>query len=209
MNVRPAVCAAGRTAAAMRARLRHAAALARTARAALAACALLCLAGPALALPDAIRDGSGVAPEAWSRWGSGEMRWFGIPLYQATLYVAGADADADHAPLALRLQYRRDIPGARLVQVSMEEMRRLGADPARLARWEAQLQRLFPDVRDGDTITGVRLPGVGVRFFHQDRLRGDLADPDFGRWFFAIWLHPDSRSPALRSQLLQPPRAPA
>ena len=50
---------------------------------------------------------------------------------------------------------------------------------------------------------------IGVRFFHQDRLRGELADPEFGRWFFDIWLHPDSRSPALRSQLLQPPRAPA
>jgi hypothetical protein len=187
-------------AAAMRARLR------RAATAAIAACALLCMATPALALPDTVRDESGVAPGAWARWGSGEMRWLGIALYQATLYVAGDDAS--QAPLALRLQYRRDIPGARLVQASMEEMRRLGADPARLPEWEAQLQRLFPDVKKGDTITGVRIPGLGVRFFHQDRLRGELADAEFGRWFFAIWLHPDSQNPALRSQLLQPPRKP-
>ena len=178
----------------------------RAAAAATAACALLGVAGPAFALPDAVRDNSGVAPGAWTRWGSGEMRWLGLALYQATLYVAGADAG--HAPLALRLQYRRDIPGARLVQASMEEMRRLGADPARLPEWEAQLQRLFPDVRKGDTITGVLIPGLGMRFFHQDRLRGELADPEFGRRFFAIWLHPDSRNPALRSQLLQPPGSP-
>jgi hypothetical protein len=188
-------------AAAMRAQLRHAV------TAAITACALLCPAGPALALPDAIRDNLGVAPGAWTRWGSGEMRWLGIALYQATLYVAGKDAE--QAPLALRLEYRRDIPGTRLVQATMEEMRRLGADPARLPAWEAQLQRLFPDVQKGDTITGVLIPGMGVRFFHQDRLRGELTDGDFGRWFFAIWLHPDSRSPALRSQLLQPPRKPA
>lgn len=191
----------GWPAAAMRARWRHAV------MAAIAACALLCPATQALALPDALIDTPGVAPGAWIRWGSGEMRWLGISLYQATLYVAGNDAG--QAPLALRLEYRRDIPGARLVQASMEEMRRLGADPARLPDWEAQLQRLFPDVRKGDTITGVRVPGRGVRFFHQDLLRGEVSDAEFGRWFFAIWLHPDSRSPALRSQLLQPPRKPA
>ncbi|MFL6717145.1 MAG: hypothetical protein ACJ8G3_12380, partial [Burkholderiaceae bacterium] len=112
------------------------------ATAALAACALLCPAGPALALPDAIRDNPGVAPAAWTRLGSGEVRWLGMALYQATLYMAGNDPG--QAPLALRLEYRRDIPGARLVQASMEEMRRLGADPARLPEWEAQLQRLFP-----------------------------------------------------------------
>lgn len=188
-------------AAAVRPQWRHALA------AAITACALLCPAGPALALPDAVRDNGGVTPGAWARWGSGEMRWLGIALYQATLYVAGDDAG--QAPLALRLEYRRDIPGARLVQTTMEEMRRLGADPARLPAWEAQLQRLFPDVQKGDTITGVLIPGLGVRFFHQDRLRGELADSEFGRWFFAIWLHPDSRSPSLRSQLLQPPRKPA
>jgi hypothetical protein len=183
------------------------AAVAMRARRALLAGALLCLAGPAQALPDAVHDSAGATPGAWTRWGSGDMRWLGIALYQATLYVAGDDAG--QAPLALRLQYKRDIPGARLVQASIEEMRRLGADPARLSRWEVQLQRLFPDVRKGDTVTGVRIPGIGVRFFHQDRLLGELADPEFGRWFFDIWLHPDSRSPALRSQLLQPPRAPA
>jgi len=188
-------------AAAVRPQWRHALA------AAITACALLCPAGPALALPDAVRDNGGVTPGAWARWGSGEMRWLGIALYQATLYVAGDDAG--QAPLALRLEYRRDIPGARLVQTTMEEMRRLGADPARLPAWEAQLQRLFPDVQKGDTITGVLIPSLGVRFFHQDRLRGELADSEFGRWFFAIWLHPDSRSPSLRSQLLQPPRKPA
>ena len=169
------------------------------------AAALLCLAGQALALPEAIRRSGGVEPGAWTRWGSGEMRWFGIALYEATLYVAGSNADS--APLALRLRYRRDIPGARLAQTSIDEMRRLGADAAQLARWEPLLARLFPDVREGDTITGVRMAGQGVRFFHQDTLRGEIPDPEFGRWFFAIWLDANSRSPGLRALLLQAPRA--
>jgi hypothetical protein len=170
---------------------------------------LLLAAMLAQAMPGALRGGGsgGGAPlEAWQEWGSGEMRWFGLALYDATLYVAGTDVE--RAPLALHLRYRRDISRERLVQASIAEMRRLGADSAQLKRWEAELNRVFPDVASGDSITGMRLPGKGVRFFHQDAACGDIADPDFGHWFFAIWLDPKSHSPALRSRLLQGPRTP-
>jgi hypothetical protein len=170
----------------------------------LAACLLLS-AMLAQAMPGALR-GSGTAAPAWQEWGSGEMRWFGLALYDATLYVAGQDVE--RSPLALHLRYRRDIPRQRLVQASIDEMRRLGADPAQLKRWEAELSRVFPDVVSGDSITGIRLPGQGVRFFHQDSVCGEIVDPDFGRWFFAIWLDPKSHSPALREQLLQGRKAP-
>ena len=174
-------------------------------KALLGACLLLA-AVLAHAVPNALR-GNGAVAEAWQEWGSGEMRWFGLALYDATLYVAGAEVE--RAPLALHLRYRRDIPRGRLVQASIDEMRRLGAEPAQLTRWEADLNRVFPDVASGDSITGVRLPGQGVRFFHQDRASGEIADPEFGRWFFAIWLDARSHSPALRKQLLQGPKAPS
>lgn len=169
----------------------------------LLAAALLCVAMLAQAVPDALRQSGAAPPDAWKQWGSGEMRWFGIALYQATLYVAGADVE--RAPLALQLHYRRDIPRARLVQASIDEMRRLGAGPAQLQRWEPALLRVFPDVAQGDTITGVRVPGQGVRFYYNDGARGEIADPAFAQWFFAIWLDPKSHSPALRTQLLQGP----
>ena len=171
----------------------------------LAACLLLCSL-MAQAMPGALRA-NGAADPVWQEWGSGEMRWFGLALYDATLYVAGTEVE--RAPLALHLRYRRDIPRGRLVQASIDEMRRLGADPAQLKRWEAELARVFPDVASGDSITGVRMPGQGVRFFYQDSMRGEIADPDFGRWFFAIWLDPKSYSPALRARLLQGPKAPS
>jgi hypothetical protein len=176
-------------------------------KALLAACLLLAaVLAQAQSMPGPLR-GTGAAPQAWQEWGSGEMRWFGLALYDATLYVAGAEVE--RAPLALHLRYRRDITRERLVQASIDEMRRLGADPAQLPRWEADLKRVFPDVASGDSITGIRLPGQGVRFYHQDSPRGEIADPDFGRWFFAIWLDARSHSPALRKQLLQGPKAPS
>jgi len=148
----------------------------------------------------------------WRQWGSGEMRWYGFALYRATLYVAGrkpsinpgtdAAATPYDAPFALTLEYRRDIPGARIVEASVDEMRRLGAADGDLQRWEAEMRRLFPDVRKGDTITGFFLPDRGARFYLGSRALGEVADLDFARRFFAIWLDPRTAAPAVRAALL-------
>lgn len=85
-------------------------------------------------------------------------------------------------------------------------MRRLGADVAQLARWDADLRRVFPDVKEGESIVGVHQPGRGASFFHQGRATGEVVDAEFARRFFAIWLDPASRSPSLRSALLKRPQ---
>ena len=160
----------------------------------------LLFAATAQALPDAVRNETA----GWTRWGSGEMTWFGFSLYRATLWVAGDSLEA--SPSALQLDYQRDIPRERLVQTSLDEMRRLGADEAQLTRWDADLRRVFPDVKEGECIVGVHRPGRGASFFHQGRATGEIDDAEFARRFFAIWLDPASRSPALRSALLKRPQ---
>jgi hypothetical protein len=138
----------------------------------------------------------------WQPLGQGEMRWLGFSLYQARLWVAG-DRFVATEPFALALTYSRDIGRDRLVETTIAEMRRLGwQDNGRLARWQEDLQRLFPEVRAGDSLIGVHLPGQGVRFFHGARLAGEIADTDFARAFFAIWLDPRTRAPELRERLL-------
>ena len=141
----------------------------------------------------------------WQRWGSGEMSWFGHRLYRATLWVGGAAATIDAAPHALTLEYRRAIDRERLVSTSLDEMQRLGASEAQLLRWGKALRQLFPAVREGETITGVHVPGVGARFYHQSRHLGDIDDADFARFFFAIWLDPRTRASELRTALLRRP----
>ena len=169
---------------------------------------LMFLAGGALALPDALRDverveSRGAAALDWRQWGRGEMTWFGFSIYRATLWVAGDDPAS--APSALQLDYHRDIPSERLVQTSIDEMRRLGADETQLRAWEAELKRVFPDVKEGDSIVGVHLPGRAARFYYRGVPSGEVADPEFARRFFGIWLDPKSRSPELRAALLSRP----
>lgn len=169
----------------------------------LVAILLISFSGLVQALPEAVRQGE----SGWRQWGSGEMSWLGFSLYRATLWVVGEPATKlpANVPSALQLDYLRDIPRDRLVQSSIDEMRRMGASDVQLQAWEPELRRVFPDVKEGDNITGVHYPGRAAVFFHRGRPIGEVVDGEFARFFFAIWLDPRSRSPSLRAALLKRP----
>jgi hypothetical protein len=134
--------------------------------------------------------------------GQGRMRWFGLHLYDATLWVQGREWQWDRT-FVLDIRYARSFSGGRIAEVSAEEMARLGfRDQRKLVLWREQMRKAFPDVRDGDHITGVFRPGSGVEFFHQGRSTAVIGDPEFARAFFSIWLDPATREPKLRAALL-------
>jgi len=137
--------------------------------------------------------------------GSGEMRWFGLKLYDATLWagpghVPGQAPGGDHV---LMLRYARAIAGRDLVEASLDEMRRLGErDERRLARWRLLLDAALPSVAPGETLVGLHQPGRGASFWHQGQLTAQLDDAELARAFFGIWLDPRTREPGLRARLL-------
>lgn len=161
-----------------------------------AACAML--QAHAATLPDEVRTGVG---RDWVIGGSGEARWLGFSLYRAALWSAPGGYRAD-APFALALRYSRDFAGERLVDSSISEIARLGASATQLLGWRVGLEQAFPDVKAGEVIVGLYLPGEGAAFYHQGRLTARLADEDFARLFFAIWLDRRTRLPHLREALL-------
>ena len=103
--------------------------------------------------------------------GQGRMRWFGLALYDATLWVGGDhrhggepdDWRWDH-PFALDLRYARDFKGRKLADASVDEIRRLGlADGAKLDAWRAHMVAAFPDVKKGErTLLSVRPERVEI-----------------------------------------------
>jgi len=134
--------------------------------------------------------------------GSGTMRWFGIKVYDATLWTRGRSVDYAE-PLALQLRYARKLKGAAIAQRSVEEMAKLGkGTPQQRAAWGEAMKRLFPDVDNGTTLTGVHLPGSGTRFFHDGKPLGEVSDPEFSRAFFGIWLDAGTSAPELRRALI-------
>ncbi len=136
--------------------------------------------------------------------GSGRLRFLGLRVYDARLWVGDQAVGADWSvPLALEIEYARALAGANIAERSLSEMRRQGALATSLAeRWLADMTRIFPDVREGDRLTGFMLPGQGARFFVNGRLSGELRDAEFARSFFGIWLSPQTSEPSLRLALL-------
>jgi hypothetical protein len=137
--------------------------------------------------------------------GEGRLRWFGLHVYDSSLWVPG-DAWSFDRVFALDIRYAMSIRGRDLTQRSLEEMRKLGfADPAKLRRWEEAMDRVFPDIRPGDRLVGVSIPGREARFYSQERLLGTVPDPEFARAFFAIWLDEKTSEPGLRARMLRLP----
>ncbi len=155
-------------------------------------------AAAALALPESI----GKEYPRLQLAGEGRLRWFGLLIYDASLWIEGGRWNP-RREFALDIRYARDFEGGRLAGASIDEIRRLGfGSEQQLARWGSELSRLFPDVRKGEHITGVNIPGQGARFYHQGRLAGAIDDPEFAAAFFAIWLDERTREPRLRQALL-------
>jgi hypothetical protein len=142
------------------------------------------------------------APQEMQRVGAATLRWFGLRVYDAELR-APARPVTFSSPFALSLRYARALKGRAIAERSLKEITTLGfGSPAQRASWTAAMQALFPDVAEGDRLTGEHLPGRGARFFHNGRLLGEIDDPQFSHAFFSIWLDPRTREPALRAELL-------
>lgn len=174
----------------------------------LAACPTVLLPGIAhAALED---DKPPPSLQGWQRWGQGDYRRFGLLIYRASLWGKRPSAAAGTLPTppyALVLDYQRNLSRRVLVEASLSEMqRRPGLAAEQLARWGEQLTAIFPEVRAGERITGLHLPGL-ARFYLQrgngsETLLGEIADPGFASAFFAIWLAESSSAPTLRRALL-------
>ena len=138
--------------------------------------------------------------------GQGSYRWFGMKIYDVFLWrESGANNKADlfDSKFILELVYARDLSGMRIATVSIDEMRKLNkVTPSQQLAWHRLMQEIFPDVREGSRLSGVYLPGQGVRFYHDGKLLKEISDTEFARAFFSIWLDEHTSARRLRNQLL-------
>lgn len=136
--------------------------------------------------------------------GSTRLRFLGLVVYDARLWSPERPSPLgwSEQPLALEIEYARALSGGPIAERSLTEMRRQGPIADEVAQqWLATMRRAFPDVARGDRLTGVLLPGRGLRLFHNGSLRIEVADADFARRFFGIWLAPETSEPSLRADL--------
>lgn len=130
-------------------------------------------------------------------------RFFGLKVYDIRLWAQGARYDAAQ-PHALELVYDMNLKGEDIAKRSITEMRGQGYGPEdKLGRWNAAMAKIFPDIKPGDTLIGVHVPGKEVRFYTRDKFITAVTDAEFARAFFDIWLAERTSEPGLRKRLLE------
>lgn len=137
--------------------------------------------------------------------GQAMMRFLGFDIYRAKLWVHPSFDATNYAahPLALELTYQRNFTAADIAKRSIQEMRRVGGFSAEQAKtWQQALTAALPDVKPGDSLLGIYQPGAGAVFRMGGKVVGEVADPEFSRLFFGIWLSPKTSEPALREALI-------
>ena len=137
--------------------------------------------------------------------GQAGLKFFGLNVYEARLWVPPGFEPAryDEQPFALELTYARRLEGEAIAERSIAEMRRIGTvSDEQARRWLDLMTQAFPDVVANDRLLGLYDGQGEVRFFHNGQPTARIADPDYARLFFGIWLAPQTSAPAMRTALL-------
>ena len=137
--------------------------------------------------------------------GQGNLHYYLWHVYDAKLYSNDGKFSFDK-PFILKLEYKLKLSGAKIADRSAEEIRGLGfKDEIKLAAWHAQMKGIFPDVNDGVSLTASYAPNKPTIFYKNDQEVGAIKDPEFGKWFFGIWLDKNTSEPNLRKELVGAP----
>lgn len=137
--------------------------------------------------------------------GRGELTWFGLSIYHASLWTSTGEYQSvkDSLPIALTITYNKNIKSDALAKRTVKEWKYLGLfDDQRRKYWGQRLRQIWPNVASGDSITTLVTANRETRFYHNDKLLTELADPTFGTALLSIWLDDETSEPDLREKLI-------
>lgn len=136
--------------------------------------------------------------------GEGRLSVFLTDVYDAELFASNKNSIAQNKPpYALTLSYLRPLKSETIAKRSAKEMRNIGLnDELKIAAWHEKMRKIFPDVKDGTSITGIYTADKQTVFYQSGNEIGRITDPEFGKYFFGIWLNEKTSAPNLRSKLL-------
>lgn len=150
----------------------------------------------------------------WGQWpsvGQAQLSVFIFDVYQSNLKTPTGDYlqhdDVTPHPLALSIDYQRDITQQQLIEATEEQWQKLGYGEEERQSWVTQLDQIFPDIEEGQNLTYVT-DGQYGRFYYtaipdsSPNMIGTVNDEALNDAFLSIWLSPKTQYPELRSQLI-------
>ena len=147
--------------------------------------------------PQVLSQAPGMHP-----FGKGRHSWWGIQMYDATLWIAGPRWSAAE-PHALDLEPSRTVSADTLVKHAIGEMRDLKVgDERQLKAWQAEMNKIIPSVRAGDQVVIFCSDANRTLVYLNDSGNGEVDDPSFCPAVMSVWLHPQTKHRAVRKSLL-------
>jgi len=134
--------------------------------------------------------------------GKGMFSYYFWDVYTGELFAPEGTYN-NAPPFALRLTYQRELEGKKIAERSIDEMKKQGdvsSDNAQ--KWLALMEDIFPDVREGDVITGIATKEGTSVFYVNGEKADEVDDKTFTQRFFDIWLSDKTSEPKFRTKLL-------
>lgn len=104
---------------------------------------------------------------------------------------------------AIVIKYSRDIPSEKLVDVSLDEIKKYNKiSTSESEKISSKLKEIFPNVKKDDVISALYSKGV-VTFEYNKKNVGKIEDKNFSKQFLNIWLHPNNEYKKMRLDLLK------
>ena len=151
--------------------------------------------------------------QVWQSWplvGEAQLSFLFFDVYRSKLLTPSGQyiqsADITPHPLALSIDYQRDISKKELLDATKEQWIDQGYKQADVAEWIAQLSEIFPSVKRGENLTYVT-DGQSGHFIYSPQASsmqflGGVENEKLNDAFVGIWLSPKTEFSDLRAQLI-------
>ncbi len=133
--------------------------------------------------------------------GDGKYSRLWFTVYHASLYTRSGEYD-NSFPMAFQIEPHMSIKLNQLLDITDEELKRMGKKQEQRQRWLNQLSVIWSDVRADEKLTLFVDQSKASAFFKNEVLLGKIMDPEFAQAFLDIWLSPNTRLKQLREKLL-------
>jgi hypothetical protein len=107
----------------------------------------------------------------------------------------------DKDKLLYQIKYLTDISSKDLVNRTVEQWQHLGVAPELYAAYLPILNKIWPDIEEGDSLSLYVNNNKSV-FYFNNNLIGEINQPEFSQLFLDIWLSEKTSEPNLRLELL-------
>jgi hypothetical protein len=129
-------------------------------------------------------------------------------VYVGGLYLEAPSKDATaivaaDASKAVRMHFLRDLKKSQLTEAFSEGFEANAKEKATAQKAALdKLLALVPDVKEGETLSFVYVPGKGTTFFAGEKALGTFEGKDFADVVFLLWLGPMPPSEDLKKGML-------